>query len=509
MPLSDSYKFKLSQLSLLSHYLREAIESVENWSKIKDSIVSLKALFFSADVRLALDDNAYAISAPLVKYINSDHPSLAKEAIGLSSIMAYKLKTYFDMYVCQVCPALVQALGNTNSVYHTQSYLALATIIANVKCVLVVPEICSAASSENLIALPLGARLFKRLIVSFSPNILLECSSEIERVFNQGLLDPFLDIQETFLAAFVAYIDKLPSRVEPLSKSLPKEALEFLHKSDVILPAQSIQEATHVMKPASQIPSLAQPIKKSHPIQVGSVASSSNVTSLISSVPKLETKPSSAQLSKDQIQARSTPSSSAAPYSATSAPRLQLKRGSIINEKIPDYSHVKSKVDQWRSAPKKPLLAISKPKVTNSANNSSQAKKNTPPQSAENGRAFIHKAMSLKSPKSYHDTYYSNQKPVIDVQKDASPQKNISCSLQVPSRQEPVKSAQNYTKRKACESCLRPFPLDHKALSPKKSKPYLKPCLSKQNHKGDKPGSSIIPPDQIANTRHSNPSKNM
>ncbi|KAJ9085700.1 hypothetical protein DSO57_1011402 [Entomophthora muscae] len=429
MTLSTSYCTSLSQLS---HYLNEAVESFENWSKIKDTIVSLKALFTSsAATHASFPTDVAAIAAPLVKYINSDRTSLAKEAIDLSAHLSHRLKTGFTAHVNQFCPALIQTLGKTNNIYRSQGFAALSTIIANVKSVVVVRQICSAAVCKSIIARPLGANLFQELISSFSAQLLLQGHTDIEKVFSKGLSDPVLDIKEVFRSAFQIYIDKLPSRLDPLTKSLPKEVLKFYDQSRAVPSAQIIQVATQSVKPASKVPSSAQPIKKSLPIQVDYASSSSNMASSISSVPKHQTKPSAAQLSKNLMQASFMPSSSAAVHSVSSASKLQIKRGTIFNEKIPDYSHVKSKVCQGRAASAKALPTSQKPNVVKSSNipskrTQSSLRTTVFSQSSRYVMATTKQVPSSQKVTSYSHTLHSSQKPDEAVSQKVPNSQNVA-----------------------------------------------------------------------------------
>ncbi|KAJ9062241.1 hypothetical protein DSO57_1012910 [Entomophthora muscae] len=444
MTLPTSYCTSLSQLS---HYLNEAVESFENWSKIKDTIVSLKALFTSsAATHASFPTDVAAIAAPLVKYINSDRTSLAKEAIDLSAHLSRRLKTGFTAHVNQFCPALIQTLGKTNNIYRSQGFAALSTIIANVKSVVVVRQICSAAVCKSIIARPLSANLFQELISSFSAQLLLQGHTDIEKVFSKGLSDPVLDIKEVFRSAFQIYIDKLPSRLDPLTKSLPKEVLKFYDQSRAVPSAQIIQVATQSVKPASKIPSSAQPIKKSLPIQVDYASSSSNMASSISSVSKHQTKPSAAQLSKNLMQASSMPSSSAAVHSASSASKLQIKRGTIFNEKIPDYSHVKSKVCQGRAASAKALPTSQKPNVVKSSSipskrTQSSLRTTVFSQSSRYVMATTKKVPSSQKVTSYSHTLRSSQKPDEAVSQKVPNSQNVaSYSHTLHSSQKPVEA---------------------------------------------------------------------
>ncbi|KAJ9062012.1 hypothetical protein DSO57_1015057 [Entomophthora muscae] len=432
MTISTSYSSTLSQLS---QYLNEVVESFENWSKIKDSIVSLKALITSAAATHAnFPTDVAAIVAPLAKYINSDRTSLAKEAIDLSAHLSCMLKTGFTVHVNQFCPALIQTLGKSNKIYRSQGFAALSTIIANVKSVAVVRQICSAALSKSIIARPLGANLFQELIGSFSAQLLLQGHNDIEKVFSQGLSDPVLEIKEVFRSAFQTYVHKLPSRLDPLTKSLPKEVLKFFDRSRAMPSALTIQVATQSVKPASQVPSSVQPIKKAHSIQVGSMASSSNMASSSSSVPKHQTKPPSVQVSKNTMQASSAPSSSASACSVSSAPRLQLKRGTIINEKIPDYSHIKPKVCQGRAASVKTLPTCQRPSIVKSASIPYKHPEPRPrvpgfSRSSKYALATARKAISPQKPVPLSHTLLPNQKPAGSVcQKSSSSKKHEPCS---------------------------------------------------------------------------------
>ncbi|KAJ9087776.1 hypothetical protein DSO57_1029836 [Entomophthora muscae] len=268
--------------------------------------------------------------------------------------------------------------------------------------------------------------------------------------------------------------------------------------------AQIIPVATQFMKPAVFLPSAVQPIKKAFIIQKISIPSSSNMTSSTLSAPKLQAKPSFIKLSKNPIQTHSIPSLSTTACPVFSAGRLQLKRGSIINEKIPDFSQVKSRVNQWRISSPKALKTSSKPKIIKSASPkylylSTKAK--VPSQSAEVARANHYMHMSPKKFKSSSDFLFQKQKPVSDVQKHTNPKRNLSCSQLPPLNQEPVKIIQKDTGVKVCESCKRSFLLDEEAPSPKKFKPYYQTSLSNQDCKSAQPGSSIIPPNQARSTK--------
>ncbi|KAJ9089960.1 hypothetical protein DSO57_1007527 [Entomophthora muscae] len=309
MTLSTSYSSTFSQIS---HYLNEVIESNENWRKIKDSLISLKALFTpAAAAGTNFSTDVDAIAAPLVKCISSEHSSLSLEAMSLSAHLSCELKTDFTAHVNQVCPALIQGVGNEDSLYWFESYFTLSTIVANVKSVPVVHQICSAAICKTFSVHRFSAMLFCELINSFDAQLLLQSCDTIENVFSQGLLDPKESLQDLFCSSFQTYIDKLPLRLDHLTKSLPEEVLKFFDQSKTMSSAQSIQESTHSMNPASQAPSLVQTVKELLTIQVGSAASPSSIA-----------------------------------HSDSSASRIQLSQGTINNEKTPDYSHIKSKYYQ-------------------------------------------------------------------------------------------------------------------------------------------------------------------
>ncbi|KAJ9059253.1 hypothetical protein DSO57_1004236 [Entomophthora muscae] len=544
MTLSTSYSATLLQLS---HYLNEAVESFENWSKIKDSIVSLKALFtLSAATHASFPTDVAAIAAPLVKYINSDRTSLAKEAIDLSAHLSRRLKAGFTAHVNQFCPALIQTLGKTNNIYRSQGFAALSTIIANVKSVVVVRQICSAAVCKSIIARPLCANLFKELIDSFSAQLLLQGHTDIEKVFYKGLSDPVLDIKEVFCSAFRIYLDKLPSRLDPLTKSLPKEVLKFFDQSRAVPSAQIIQVATQSVKPASKVSSSVQPIKKSLPSQVDYAASSSIMASSIFSAPKHQTNPSATQLSKNLMQASSMPSFSAAAHSVSSASKLQIKRGTIINEKIPDYSHVKSKVCQGRAASVKALPISQKPNVVKSSSipskrTQSSLRATVFSQSSRYVMATTKKVPSSQNVTSYSHTLCPSQKPDEAVsQKVPSSQNMASYSHTLRLNQKPdeavsqkVLSSQNMASY-SHTLCLSQKPdgaVSQKISSSKEYEPYLKPLLSQKpngvvsqkisssneyrpysqllmSQKHESHGStSHIASNQDANTRHYIPSQ--
>ncbi|KAJ9070523.1 hypothetical protein DSO57_1007147 [Entomophthora muscae] len=502
MTLSTSNSSYLSQLS---HYLNEVIESVENWNKIKEAIVSLKEMFTSDfAARANFPTEVAAIAAPVVNYVNSDRTSLAKEAMLLSAHLSCSLKKGFTPHVNQFCPALIQALGKSNSIYRLQGFNALSTIIDNVNSVLVIRQICSSIISQSLDRRRLGAKLFKKLIVSFDALLLLQGCKDIEKAFSKGLSDPILDIKKVFRSAFESYVLKLPVRLDPLIKSLPKEVLKFFDQSKAMPSAQIVPVATQFMKPAFLHSSAVQPIKKSSILQKSSVPSSSNVASLSLSFPKLQAKPSSIQISKNSIQNHSIPSLSTKACPVSSADRLQFKRGYIINEKIPDFSHVKSRVNQWRIASPKALKTSPKPKIIKSASPKyvySPTKAKVPSQSAENARANHHRRMSPQKFESSSGSLFLKQKPVADVQKHTSPKRNISHSQLPPLSQEAVKIIPKVTGVKVCESCKRPFPLDEEDPSPKKFKSYYQSSLYNQDCISAKPGPSIIPLNQARSTK--------
>ncbi|KAJ9063252.1 hypothetical protein DSO57_1002156 [Entomophthora muscae] len=517
MTLSTSYSATLSQLS---HYLNEAVESFENWSKIKDSIVSLKALFTSsAATHASFPTDVAAIAAPLVKYINSDRTSLAKEAIDLSAHLSRRLKAGFTAHVNQFCPALIQTLGKTNNIYRSQGFAALSTIIANVKSVVVVRQICSAAVCKSIIARPLGANLFKELIDSFSAQLLLQGHTDIEKVFSKGLSDPVLDIKEVFRSAFQIYLDKLPSRLDPLTKSLPKEVLKFFDQSRAVPSAQIIQVATQSVKPASKVSSSVQPIKKSLPSQVDYAASSSNMASSISSAPKHQTNPSATQLSKNLMQASSIPSFSAAAHSVSSASKLQIKRGTIINEKIPDYSYVKSKVCQGRAASVKALPISQKPNVAKSSSipskrTQSSLRATVFSQSSRYVMATTKKVPSSQNVTSYSHTLRPSQKPDEAVsQKVLSSQNVASYSHTLRLNQKPDETvSQKISSSKEYEPYLKPLlsqkpngVVSQKISSSNEYRPYSQLLMS-QKHESDG-STSHIASNQEANTRHYIPSQ--
>ncbi|KAJ9069563.1 CLIP-associating protein 1 [Entomophthora muscae] len=200
MTFSTACSSTLFQLSL---YFNKVVDSVENWRKVKDSLVSIKDIFTStAAVHTNFSADVATISTPLVKCINSDCTDLAKEAIVLSAFLSCELKSGFATHVNQFCPALIQTLGKTNKILSSQGFAALSTIIANVKSIFVVHQICSATICTNFIACPLSAKLFLQLIDSFSVQILLKGCNDIEKVFSQGLSDLVLHIKEAYCSAF-------------------------------------------------------------------------------------------------------------------------------------------------------------------------------------------------------------------------------------------------------------------------------------------------------------------
>ncbi|KAJ9063894.1 hypothetical protein DSO57_1036210 [Entomophthora muscae] len=538
MPFSTSYSFTFSKLS---HHFNKVVESVENWRKVKDSIVSIKALFTSKAAASGLTEisaNVATIAAPLVKCINSEHNNLAKEAIDLSSFLSSTLKSGFAAHVNQFCPALIQTLGKTNKVCSSQGFAALSTIVANVKSIFVVHQICSAAICKSFIARPLSAKLFLQLIGSFSAQILLKGCNDIEKVFSQGLADPVLHIKEVFRSAFQTYVQKLPLRLEPLFKSLPKEVLKFFDQSRAISSAQIIQVASKSVKLASKVPTSVQPIKKSLSIQVGHATSSSDIAFASSSVPKHQKKPSSVRLSKNPTQASAMSSPSTAAYSVTSATRRQLKRSTIINEKIPDYSHIKSKVYQEHLAPVQMSLTSQSPSTARYSIPCPRA--TTFSQSSKYAIAITKEVPSSQKAVPYSHTLCPSQKPDGGVsqtvsspeidepspslflgqkpfgpiwQKMLSPRKYASYSPTLSQKSYEAVS-QKISGSKSCESCTQPLlnqkpsepicqtipspekygpstssflgqkpfgPIWQKRLSPKKYAPYS-PTLSQKSY---------------------------
>ncbi|KAJ9063789.1 hypothetical protein DSO57_1037206 [Entomophthora muscae] len=461
MPFSTSYSFTFSKLS---HHFNKVVESVENWRKVKDSIVSNKALFTSnaaASGLTGFSANVATIAAPLVKCINSEHNNLAKEEIDLSAFLSSTLESGFAAHVNQFCPALIQTLGKTNKVCSSQGFAALSTIIANVKSTFVVHQICSAAICKSFIARPLSAKLFLQLIDSFSAQILLKGCSDIEKVFSQGLSDPVLHIKEVFCSAFQTYVQKLPLQLEPLFKSLPKEVLKFFDQSRAISFAQIIQVASKPVKPASKVPTLVQPIKKSLSIQVGHATSSSDIAFTSSSVPKHQKKPYSVQLSKNPTQASAMSNPSTAAYSVSSATRRQLKCSTIINEKIPDYSHIKSKVYQEHLAPVQMSLTSQSPSTARYSIPCPRA--TTFSQSSKYAIATTKEVPSSQKAVPYSHTLCPSQKPDGVV------------SQTVPSPEIDEPSPSLFLGQK-------PFgPIWQKMLSPKKYAPYS-PTLSQKSY---------------------------
>ncbi|KAJ9083879.1 CLIP-associating protein 1 [Entomophthora muscae] len=461
MTFSTACSSTLFQLSL---YFNKFVDSVENWRKVKDSLVSIKDIFTStAAVRTNFSADVATISAPLVKCINSDCTDLAKEAIVLSAFLSCELKSGFATHVNQFCPALIQTLGKTNKILSSQGFAALSTIIANVKSIFVVHQICSAAICTNFIARPLSAKLFLQLIDSFSARILLKGCNDIEKVFSQGLSDPVLHIKEAYRSAFRSYVHKLPSQLEPLTKALPKEVLKNFFQSRAMPSAQIIQVATQSVKPFYQVSSPVQSIKKSLPIQVGYGASSSNMASSISSVPKHRTKPSSIHLSRNPIQVSSTSSSSAVAYSVSSASRLQLKQGTFINKKIPDYSHIKSKAYQGYNTSVKAFPTYQKASKVKTAIKPSKPFEDCPKVKvfSEDSKFFLATIKEVPSPKKvvpFSHTLLHSQKPAGAV----------------------------------CQKISRSKPYN----------PYPQSLLS-QKHDSHRSTSHTIP-DQTANNRHSN-----
>ncbi|KAI0244389.1 hypothetical protein L0F63_003371 [Massospora cicadina] len=226
-----SYALQMFKSAFQKHakLLIETEESMENWYKIRNSLMEVQKLCTEeVCTDASFPTQVATIIKPVAKYIFSDRTLLSKSAVDLSIRLVEVLKQKFSAFVDTLCPAIAKILGKPSKIYRDRGFECLSLVVKVTRTPRLVAQVCEYSLAKSTIARPYGIKLLNELVSSYPEAILLASHKQIEAALIKGLLDPELTNRSFTRNTIRSYILKLPSRREAIVACVSKLKLKFL-----------------------------------------------------------------------------------------------------------------------------------------------------------------------------------------------------------------------------------------------------------------------------------------